>query len=290
MLSPWMDQVVLLGGTEQDSHDDLPRKIYDYGAKGSRLHFVPDVLKTRAAHDWIIGASGGGKPELPLVALVSVVKGRVLRVERMSHSLQLRTGDRDENELVDAVQEWVADISGVAGLPAGKKGKIEKEFLRSTGKLKAHELDDHTPEDGKAKIPLHELSYDDFESKEEYHKFKKRQNAIEAEIAKNKPRPPLTPQKQKKVVRKPTVSEESMLKSRQAMEFVASASAQPSSPNPCSAHQRTHTGAVVEVCSTIGSVDGVGEKHPEHQGLEEVSLSRQRRRRETALLCAHRVL
>ena len=60
MLSPWMDQVVLLGGTEQDSHDDLPRKIYDYGAKGSRLHFVPDVLKTRAAHDWIIGASGGG--------------------------------------------------------------------------------------------------------------------------------------------------------------------------------------------------------------------------------------
>ena len=71
MLSPWMDQVVLLGGTEQDSHDDLPRKIYDYGAKGSRLHFVPDVLKTRAAHDWIIGASGGGKPELPLVALVA---------------------------------------------------------------------------------------------------------------------------------------------------------------------------------------------------------------------------
>jgi len=287
MLSPWMDQVVLLGGTEQDSHDDLPRKIFDYGAKGSRLYFVPDVLKTRAAHDWIIEASGGGKPELPLVALVSVVKGRVLRVERMSHSLQPRTGDRDENELVEAVQEWVAEISGVAGLP-GKKGKIEREFLRSTGKVKAHELDDHTPEDGKAKIPLHELSYDDFESKEEYHKFKKRQNAIEAEAAKNKPRQPLTPRK--KVVRKPTVSEESMLKSRQAMEFVASASAQPSSPNPCSAHQRTHTGAVVEVCSTIGSVDGVGEKHPEHQGLEEVSLSRQRRRRETALLCAHRVL
>lgn len=194
-LSSWMQQIILLGSSEDTDHESsTARQVFDYAAKGSSVFFSDEVLQTELAHKWIIEAADLDENlQLPTMVMLDIEKGKLNQVVIWNRSL-VPAEDEDENAVVEQARTWAHDVTGLEPKLMDKKATISPSDLANNPHLKEAMNTEHGEEivvyDAKlskeeqlkaaghdTKIPdgkdLIELTEADFESKDDYHTWMK---------------------------------------------------------------------------------------------------------------------